>query len=62
MHAQWEGHIVVNRQIGKQRARLKQHAHAAAQPEQVAAPKLTDFLTINPHLTGTGFQLAADQT
>lgn len=59
--AQREGDVVEYRQVGKQRAELEQHAHAAAQAVQAFGIELVHDFAADADFAALGTDLAADQ-
>jgi len=57
-----ECHVVIDRHIRKQRAKLEQHAHAAAQLVEACLVKLMDHLSCHSHNTRCRAQLPPNQS
>jgi hypothetical protein len=60
VHTQRKGDVLVDRQIGEQRRRLKQHADVFAELEQLVPGHAADVVAIHQHFAPLGAQLTAD--
>ena len=59
--AHLERHVVENRQVGEERAKLEQHAHAPAHPVESLAVEFVRQLPVDPDRALSRLQGAADQ-
>jgi hypothetical protein len=58
---QGKGHVVVDAEVGEERAKLEEHAHAPAHPVEALAIELVHRLAGDADRTRGGLQLPADQ-
>ena len=61
MFAQWKGHVFKHGQVGKQGAKLEQHAHTPTRSVKLGLVHGGDVLPVEQHLSGLRPVLPADQ-